>query len=31
MEFILAYSIVVTIIFVVWLLFVIKMYSKLGE
>ena len=31
MDFILAYSIVVTIIFVVWLLFVIRMYSKLGE
>ncbi len=31
MEFILIYSIIVTIIFVLWLLFVIRMYSKLGE
>ena len=31
MDFILVYSIVVTVIFVVWLLFVIRMYSKLGE
>ena len=31
MDFILGYSIVVTVIFIVWLLFVIRMYSKLGE
>ena len=31
MDFILAYSIVVAIIFLMWLLFVIRMYGKLRE
>ena len=31
MDFILAYSIVVTLIFLMWLLFVIRMYSKMKE
>lgn len=31
MDFILIYSIIVTIIFMAWLLFVIRMYRKLKE
>ena len=31
MDFILVYSVVVALIFLVWLLFVIRMYGKLGD
>lgn len=31
MEFILIYSIIVSIIFLIWILFVIRMYNKLNE
>ena len=31
MDFILVYSIVVTVIFLIWLLFVIRMYGKLED
>jgi len=31
MEFILIYSIVVSVIFMIWILFVIRMYNKLNE
>ena len=31
MEFILIYSIIVSIFFVIWILFIIRMYNKLNE
>ena len=31
MEFILIYSIIVSIFFVIWILFIIRMYNKLDE
>lgn len=31
MEFILIYSIIVTIFFVIWILFIIRMYNKLDD
>ncbi len=31
MEFILIYSIIVSIFFVIWILFVIRMYNKLND
>ena len=31
MEFILIYSIIVSVFFVIWLLFVIRMYNKLND
>jgi hypothetical protein len=31
MEFILIYSIIVSVFFVVWILFVIRMYNKLND